>query len=96
MPAIYELAPVFAVKVSRRYFSTGPQGAREKFGLGTRLWFSKCATDYFIIYDYSIDDVTTTWIAVNLVSPYNGQGPPTSERFSRLKTAYMQCQKWSP
>ena len=33
----YKLAPVFAVKVSRPYFSTSPQGAREKFGLGTRL-----------------------------------------------------------
>ena len=29
--------PVFAVKVSRPYFSTSPQAAREKFGLGTRL-----------------------------------------------------------
>ena len=30
------------MKVSRPYFSTSPQGAREKFGLGTRLaegWF---------------------------------------------------------
>ena len=32
-----KLAPVFVVKVSRPYFSTSPQGAREKLGLGTRL-----------------------------------------------------------
>ena len=36
-------APVFAVKVSRPYFSMSPQGAREKFGLGTRLFLFKCA-----------------------------------------------------
>ena len=30
-------APVFIMKVSRPYFSKSPQGAHEKFGLGTRL-----------------------------------------------------------
>ena len=32
-----KLAPVYVVKVSRPYFSTSPQGAHKKFGLGTRL-----------------------------------------------------------
>ena len=33
----YDYAPVLPVKVSRPYFLMSPQGAREKFGLGTRL-----------------------------------------------------------
>ena len=33
----YDYAPVLPVNVSRAYFSTSPQGAREKLGLGTRL-----------------------------------------------------------
>ena len=37
LTAICELAPVFIVKVSRPYFLKSPQGAHEKFGLGTRL-----------------------------------------------------------
>ena len=42
LTALYKLAPVFAAKVSRPYFSTSPQGAREKFGLGTRLKADQC------------------------------------------------------
>ena len=41
LTAVCKLAPVFVVKVSRPYFSTRPQGAREKFGLGTRLVSSR-------------------------------------------------------
>ena len=38
LTAICKHAPVFAPKVSRPYFSKSPQGVREKFGLGTRLF----------------------------------------------------------
>ena len=33
LTAICKLAPVYIVKVSRPYFSTRPQGVREKFGV---------------------------------------------------------------
>ena len=36
LTAICKLAPVFVVKVSRPYFSTRPQGTREKFGVWGR------------------------------------------------------------
>ena len=40
----YNYAPVLPVSVSRSYFSTRPQGARQKFGLGTRLRYIQQAT----------------------------------------------------
>ena len=36
LTAVCKLAPVFVVKVSKPYFSTRPQGTREKFGLDTQ------------------------------------------------------------
>ena len=36
LTAICKLAPVLVVKVSRPYFSTRPQGTREKFGVWGR------------------------------------------------------------
>ena len=51
----YNYAPVLPVNVSRPYFSTRPQGAREKFGVWGRdygtpetcLQFSDSNTTYF-------------------------------------------------
>ena len=37
LTTVCKQGPVFIVKVSRPYFSKSPQGAREKYGLGTRL-----------------------------------------------------------
>ena len=47
LPAIYKLVLVFAVKVSRPYFSTSPQGTCEKFGQGTRT-----AMDFLVVLQY--------------------------------------------
>ena len=56
LPTIYKLVPVFVVKVSRPYFSTGLQGAREKFGLGTRLLISlKCVAHMHLVEDRVCD-----------------------------------------
>ena len=41
LTTICKHAPIFVVKVSRPYFSTSPQGAHEKFGLGMRLDWNK-------------------------------------------------------